>query len=98
MKISSISSLRRMEFLKLRKRIASTGSAVTVVSAKRRALLDCCRGSNLLRQLVWKFKSGWKQNLGWQRSKAQYSYDLHSYSLNFDDGFFCGHLSHHGST
>jgi hypothetical protein len=88
MKITSISSLRRTQFLKLGKRIASAGSAATLGSVKRRTLLDCCHGSNALRQLVGKFKSQWKQTLGWQRNRARYSYDLHSYSLNFDDGFF----------
>jgi hypothetical protein len=88
MKISSISSLRRILFLKLGKRIASAGSSVTLGSVKRRTLLDCWHGSYVLRQLVGKFKSQWKQNLGWQRSRVQYSYDLHSYSLNFDDGVF----------
>lgn len=97
MKISSISSLRRLEFLKLRKQNLSAGSAVTLVSFKRRALLDCSCGSYLLRQSVRKFKSLWKQDFSWQRSKAKFSYDLRSYTLNFDDGFFNDHLSHHGS-
>ena len=89
-KISNISSLRRMQFFKLGKRIASTGSASTLGSDKRRASLDCCHGSYVLRQLLWKFKSQWKQAFRRQRSSAQYSYDLHSYSLNFDDGLFNG--------
>lgn len=94
MKMSSISSLRRIQFLKLGKRIASAGSAITLGgSVKRRTLLDCCHGAYALRQLAGKFKSQWKQTLGWQRSRAQYSYDLHSYSLNFDDG---DRLWHHG--
>ncbi|GMY06246.1 hypothetical protein FCV25MIE_01485 [Fagus crenata] len=88
--ISNISSLRRMQFFKLGKRIASTGSASTLGSDKRRASLDCCHGSYVLRQLLWKFKSQWKQAFRRQRSSAQYSYDLHSYSLNFDDGLFNG--------
>lgn len=86
MKISTMCSFRRMQFWKLRKRIASAGSGFTLLSGKRRAPLDCCHGSYVLRQLVWKFKSQWKQALNQQRSSAQYSYDLHSYSLNFDDG------------
>jgi len=88
MKITSIYSLRRTQFLKLGKRIASAGSAVTLGSVKRRTLLDCWHGSYVLRQLVGKFKSQWNQNLGWQRNRTRYSYDLHSYSLNFDDGVF----------
>lgn len=86
MKISTMCSFRRMQFWKLSKRIASAGSGFTLLSGKRRAPLDCCHGSYVLRQLVWKFKSQWKQALNQQRSSAQYSYDLHSYSLNFDDG------------
>ncbi|KAG2713686.1 hypothetical protein I3760_04G188100 [Carya illinoinensis] len=79
------------------KQNSSAGSAVTLLNFKRRALLDCNRGSSLLWQSVWKCKSLWKQNFGWQRSKAKYSYDLRSYTLNFDDGFFNDSFSYHGS-
>ncbi|KAL4363332.1 hypothetical protein GQ457_04G026940 [Hibiscus cannabinus] len=42
-----------------------------------------------LKQFVWKVKSQWTQRQASrsQRSSMRFSYDLHSYSLNFDDGF-----------
>ncbi|PON44359.1 hypothetical protein PanWU01x14_267480 [Parasponia andersonii] len=72
------------------KRIVSSGSAVTVVSFQRRASFRCCcyNAPYLLRQLIWRLKSHWKRALGAQRSRVRYSYDIRSYSLNFDDGFF----------
>ncbi|KAK9035341.1 hypothetical protein V6N11_077383 [Hibiscus sabdariffa] len=45
---------------------------------------------NILQALfVWKVKSQWTQRQASrsQRSSMRFSYDLHSYSLNFDDGF-----------
>lgn len=74
--------------------IASTGSAVTLVSIERRASTGCCHVSYLLRKLIWKLKSQWKQAVGWRKSYTHYTYDLQSYSLNFDNGFD-DHLSPH---
>lgn len=86
MRALGLQGLRRIPFLRWRSRNSSTGSAVTLVSVKRR--LPFCRhdGSSFLLQLFWKFRTQWKQAFGWQRSSAQCSYDLYSYSLNFDDG------------
>ncbi|KAF3436097.1 hypothetical protein FNV43_RR23189 [Rhamnella rubrinervis] len=102
MKFSSIFSLWRIQCFKFGKRISvsRTGSAVTLGSVQRTASLgsNVHGGSSLLRQLFWKFKSLiWKQALGYGRSStARFSYDLHSYSLNFDDGFSNDHrLSFH---
>ncbi|TQD83727.1 hypothetical protein C1H46_030684 [Malus baccata] len=49
--------------------------------------MGCCRGSYLLRHLFWKLKSQLKQGLGRKKCYNRFSYDLQSYSLNFDDGF-----------
>jgi len=86
MRALGLQGLRRIPFLRWRSRNSSTGSAVTLVSVKRR--LPFCRhgGSSFLMQLFWKFRTQWKQAFRWQRSSAQCSYDLYSYSLNFDDG------------
>ncbi|CAN0885659.1 hypothetical protein LINGRAHAP2_LOCUS15179 [Linum grandiflorum] len=48
-------------------------------------------GYNVPKKLVYKFKSQWKQAaIGFQNKdkspSAKYSYDIQSYSLNFDDG------------
>ncbi|XAR61057.1 hypothetical protein NMG60_11034653 [Bertholletia excelsa] len=51
-----------------------------------RAQVECPHGSQVLRKLMWWFKSRWKRALRWERSCAIYSYDFHSYSQNFDDG------------
>ncbi|KAF7818468.1 hypothetical protein G2W53_023923 [Senna tora] len=55
---------------------------VTLGSVQRR------RGSSssFVRQIVYKLKGQWKQDLGWERRSPRFSYDHHSYSLNFDDG------------
>ncbi|CAK7349334.1 unnamed protein product [Dovyalis caffra] len=78
--------MKRIQFLKWGSRISSTGPAVTLVSVKRRVPFGRHCGSSFLMQLFWKFRTQWKQAFGWQRSRAQCSYDLYSYSLNFDDG------------
>ncbi|KAH7577716.1 hypothetical protein JRO89_XS01G0288900 [Xanthoceras sorbifolium] len=80
--------LKRIQFLKWGKKMRSTRSAVTLGSVQRRVPTGCVCKSHVWRQPVWKLKSLWKQALGSQRIKLQYSYDIHSYSLNFDDGLF----------
>ncbi|KAJ9176485.1 hypothetical protein P3X46_011793 [Hevea brasiliensis] len=102
MKILWLRSVKKNQFQKWRKRIASTESAITLGNAKGRVSFSCCCGSFvLIRQLVLKLRTKWKQALGWhwQRSSVQYSYayDIYSYSLNFDDGLYHGHLPSKGS-
>ncbi|KAF9688507.1 hypothetical protein SADUNF_Sadunf02G0204200 [Salix dunnii] len=80
-------SMKRIQFLRWGSRISSTGSAVKLVSLKRQVPSGRRCESSFLMQLVSKFRTQWKQAFGWQRSKAQCSYDPYSYSLNFDDGF-----------
>ncbi|KAJ9169663.1 hypothetical protein P3X46_017825 [Hevea brasiliensis] len=97
MKILSLQGVKKNQLQKWGKRIASTESAITHGNVKIRGSFSCFCGSHVLRQLVWKFRTKWKQALGWQRSSVRYSYDLHSYSLNFDDGLHHGHLPSKGS-
>lgn len=98
MKNLSLQSVKKNQFQKWRKRIASTESAITLGNVKNQASFGCCCGSYVLRQLVWKFRIKWKQALGWRRSSGvRYTYDIHSYSLNFDDGLHHGHLPSRGS-
>ena len=80
-------------------RMGGSGSPVTRVSVQRRASLGCCNGVCPFRQLVWKLKSCFKRDLGWKkRSSSRFSYDIQSYSLNFEDGFIKDHLSFHVSS
>lgn len=98
MKILSLQSVKKNQIQKWGKRIASTESAITLGNAKgRRLSFSCCCGLHVLKKLVLKFRTKWKQALGWQRSSIQYSYDLYSYSLNFDDGLCHGHHPSKGS-
>ncbi|CAN0885703.1 hypothetical protein LINGRAHAP2_LOCUS15191 [Linum grandiflorum] len=48
----------------------------------------CCSRSYVPKKWVNKFKAQWKKAIGWRKSSCppQYSYDIQSYSLNFDDG------------
>ncbi|KAG5055415.1 hypothetical protein AAZX31_03G148100 [Glycine max] len=59
---------------------------VTLGNVPRRSLLGYGPSSSVLRQLVCKLKRGWKQTMGWRKRGPQYSYDFHSYCLNFSDG------------
>lgn len=89
MKTFKIMNAKRLQFLEWWKTMASTRSAVTLGNVQRRMPTVCCCKckSHVLRQLLWKFKSMRKQALGWKGINTQFSYDIHSYSLNFDDGF-----------
>ncbi|KAK8694039.1 hypothetical protein V6N13_071603 [Hibiscus sabdariffa] len=62
--------------------MANRGNGVKFTSLQRRP-------AGVLKQFVWKVKSQWtqRQSSRSQRSSMRFSYDLHSYSLNFDDGF-----------
>ncbi|KAK3193460.1 hypothetical protein Dsin_024770 [Dipteronia sinensis] len=88
MKMFEMQRLQRIQFLKLGKKMRSTESSVKLGRVERRVPTSCVCKSHMWRQLVWKLKSLWKQALGRQRISIRYSYDIHSYSLNFDDGIF----------
>ncbi|GLU03707.1 hypothetical protein SLE2022_208930 [Rubroshorea leprosula] len=81
MKILSKQTLKRIQFSKWGKKVVHSPAAV---SARRKAPLSCWT-RYVLKQLVWKVKAQCRQALRWQRSSMQFSYDFHSYSLNFDD-------------
>ncbi|XP_050207169.1 uncharacterized protein LOC126656607 [Mercurialis annua] len=78
---------KKNHFLKLEKRNPAVEySAITLGNVKSRASFNCCCGLHVLRRILWKLRTQLKQSLGWRQSSIQYSYDIHSYSLNFDDG------------
>ncbi|KGN58293.1 hypothetical protein Csa_017624 [Cucumis sativus] len=85
-------SLWKWQFMKLGNRIANSGSSSSsipyVVSDTQKPPCFCCSSSSpSFKHLILKLKSQWKHhNLRWQNSTVRYSYDLQSYSLNFDDG------------
>ncbi|OMP03199.1 hypothetical protein COLO4_10585 [Corchorus olitorius] len=80
--------MKRIQFLKLEKKVANDGYAMKLIPVQRKPILCCRSKSYVLKQLMWKLKSQWKQAMKMQRNTSrQFSYDLHSYSLNFDDGF-----------
>ncbi|KAL4361964.1 hypothetical protein GQ457_04G026960 [Hibiscus cannabinus] len=61
--------------------MANRGNGVKFMSLQRRP-------AGVLKQFVWKVKSQCTQRqASRQRSSMRFSYDLHSYSLNFDNGF-----------
>ncbi|XWS31379.1 hypothetical protein CRYUN_Cryun23aG0070900 [Craigia yunnanensis] len=84
--------LKRIQFFKWEKKVANDGYAVKLISVHRRPTLCCRSKSEVLKQFVWKLKSQWRQAWRLQRSSMQFSYDFHSYSLNFDDGFSREHI------
>ncbi|CAN0843837.1 hypothetical protein LINGRAHAP2_LOCUS4071 [Linum grandiflorum] len=92
MKLVTVQSLKRIQFLMWGKRIwSSTGSspaAVAIDGRRRKVALVCfCSRSYVPKKWVHKFKAQWKKAIGWHKSSSpQYSYDIHSYSLNFDEG------------
>ncbi|XP_002526557.2 uncharacterized protein LOC8266481 [Ricinus communis] len=98
MKILSGQSVKKNQFIKWGKRIATTESAITLGNVRNRVPFSCCCGLRVLRQLLWKFRTQWKQALGWRRNSVKYSYDIHSYSLNFDDGLYHDNHSSKGSS
>lgn len=96
MKISKVYSFQRFQLLKFQKKMR-VSSSVTLGNVQRRVPLGCFPTSLALREIFCKLKNRWKQVLGWKRSspQCQYSYDLHSYNLNFDDGPSNYHIRPH---
>ncbi|XVE72868.1 hypothetical protein DITRI_Ditri11bG0072800 [Diplodiscus trichospermus] len=80
------------QFFKWEKKVANDGDAVKLISVQRMPTLCCRSKSCAWKQFVWKLKSQWREALRLQRSSMQFSYDFHSYSLNFDDGFSREHI------
>ncbi|KAK8702011.1 hypothetical protein V6N13_020381 [Hibiscus sabdariffa] len=73
--------------------IASIGRILQILKRKQLEKKMANHGNGVkfmrLKQFVWKVKSQWTQRQAsrLQRSSMRFSYDLHSYSLNFDHGF-----------
>ncbi|KAK8640221.1 hypothetical protein V6N13_007980 [Hibiscus sabdariffa] len=79
--------MKRIQFLKWEKKVANNECVVKLICVERRSTLCCCSKFHELKQFVSKLKSQWRKAMRLQRSSMQFSYDFHSYSLNFDDGF-----------
>ncbi|PPD85034.1 hypothetical protein GOBAR_DD18023 [Gossypium barbadense] len=94
LKILSMQIVKRIQFLKWEKKIANDEHAVKLIEAERRPTLCCCPKLYALKQFVLKLKSQWRKAMRLQRGSMQFSYDFHSYSLNFDDGFPREHVIH----
>lgn len=79
-------SLWKWQFMKLGNKIANSGSSIPyVLGEPKNPTSSSCSSS--FKHLILKLKSQWKHhNFRWQNTTVQYSYDLQSYSLNFDDG------------
>ncbi|CAF1731063.1 uncharacterized protein LOC111200982 [Brassica napus] len=89
-------SLKRLQFRTWGKRIgSSTTASVTLGNTEEKTTIvayafSCCGKPPrvLVKQLVLRLKSRWRL---WRKSdnnnNIQYSYDLRSYHLNFDDGW-----------
>ncbi|KAI4301043.1 hypothetical protein L6164_034362 [Bauhinia variegata] len=96
MKLSRLSGFQITRFFRFQKKSTRVCSSVTLGSIPRRELLTgCCpAGSCIFSQRISKLKNRCKQYLGWQlqRTTPQYSYDFHSYCLNFDDGSSSDHI------
>ncbi|WCJ38198.1 hypothetical protein M5689_019271 [Euphorbia peplus] len=97
MKTFSIQSSKKNQFLKSGKRTSSIESSITLGNAKNRVSFRSCCESRILRQLLRKFRKHSRQALGWKKKSVKYSYDIYSYSLNFDDGLYHVHLPSEGS-
>ncbi|CAN0885705.1 hypothetical protein LINGRAHAP2_LOCUS15191 [Linum grandiflorum] len=72
---------------------AAAASAVAMVVGRKRKggpLGWCSSRSYVPNKWVYKFKAQLKKAIGWNKSStscaSKYSYDIQSYSLNFDDG------------
>ncbi|CAI0406291.1 unnamed protein product [Linum tenue] len=100
MKFLSTQSMRRIPFLRWGKRIPRSTSAaamVAIVDRKTKVPLGSCRSnrSYVPKRWVYKLRSQWKRAIGWHKSNSttsQFSYDIRSYALNFDDGGCLDHV------
>ncbi|OIT06905.1 hypothetical protein A4A49_35045 [Nicotiana attenuata] len=98
MKILSSTSLKKIQMLKWWRRWNSLAhipdnSVITLVNVGRRARMNGFQAPCIIRKSVLRFKSQWRQALGWRRNSMCFSYDAYSYSRNFDDGCFKEHPS-----
>ncbi|KAL9228253.1 hypothetical protein vseg_003854 [Gypsophila vaccaria] len=84
---------RHVQILKAGRRVACAGSSSAASGAaavSKTRHLQCFRGGSLLlKQLVWRIRSRWRQYYMDRQQKGctvKYSYDAQSYSQNFDSG------------
>lgn len=96
MKLMNNQSLKRNQFMKWGKQIgSSTTASATLVNSEDRTTVvafafSCCGKPPrvLLKQFVWRLKSRLRlSRKSDHNNNIQYSYDLRSYHLNFDDGW-----------
>ncbi|CAI0406298.1 unnamed protein product [Linum tenue] len=63
---------------------------VSIVDKKAKVPLGSCRSRSYVpKRWVYKLRAQCKRAIGWQKSNSttsQFSYDIRSYALNFDDG------------
>ncbi|CAI0405616.1 unnamed protein product [Linum tenue] len=95
MKFLNTQSMKRIPFLRWGERIPRSTSAaamVSIVDKKAKVPLGSCRSTNrcyVPKRWVYKLRSQWKRAIGWHKSSSsttsQFSYDIRSYALNFDD-------------
>ncbi|CAI0461515.1 unnamed protein product [Linum tenue] len=84
--------MKTTQFLRGGKRIpsstASSAAMVAIADRKRKVPSGSCRNKSYVpKRWVHKLRAQWKQTIGWQKSSSsQFSYDICSYSLNFDEG------------
>ena len=91
--MSSLSSFQRSQFLKFQKKMRTTNSSVAPGGVERKSSFEIFSKPYVLKQMVCKVKNQWKQSVRSQRSRSlQYSYDLQSYYLNFDNGHSTDHI------
>jgi hypothetical protein len=79
-------TFQRNQLMKFQRKTRVTSSVTLGNNDQREVTLECGSLSCIVKKLFFKLKNCWKHSLGWKRSTPQYSYDLQSYCLNFDDG------------
>ncbi|KAL5996921.1 hypothetical protein ACLOJK_007846 [Asimina triloba] len=86
MRICSMAIMKRLQSLASWNYKEGGGvMVISVLHQRRIAVVDCWSGATILRQLLWKLKSQWRQAIGSHKDRLRFSYDPHSYSQNFDD-------------
>ncbi|KAE9612224.1 hypothetical protein Lalb_Chr06g0170671 [Lupinus albus] len=92
MKISKLFCFQRFD-----KKMRVSSTVILGGNVQRRVPFGFSYASIVLRNVYCKLKNHWKQVLGWKKKnpQSQYSYDIHSYCLNFDDAPSKYHIPSH---
>ncbi|CAL0316862.1 unnamed protein product [Lupinus luteus] len=79
------------------KKMRVSSTVILGGNVQRRVPFGFSSASLVLRYVLCKLKNHWKQVLGLKKrnSQIQYSYDIHSYCLNFDDAPSNYHIQSH---